>query len=100
MKNFKCPKCKNSISLKELFCFKRNHQTICSNCKAILSPKKIKSFNWGFGIGFSAVVIPAQIVLFYFNDFLMAAYVGLLGSIIGILFVSLYTYLTTAFEEI
>ena len=100
MKNFKCPRCNNSISIKELFRFKRKNQTKCDNCNTILKPIKIKSWNWGFVIGLLSVAIPAKIILFYYNDFLLAAFVGLLGGILGIFFVALHTYLSAEFEEI
>lgn len=100
MKYFKCPRCKNSISLKELFRFNKNHQTICNNCNTVLNPAKIKSWNWAFVIGLLSVVIPAKIILYYYNDFLMAAFVGLLGGVFGILFVAIHAYFTTKFEEL
>ena len=54
MEKFKCPNCKNKIPFNEVFQFKKGHQTICSNCNTSLRPKKVKSWNWGFFIGFLA----------------------------------------------
>jgi len=99
MKNFSYPNCKSPISIKELFQFKKNHQTVCNNCKTILKPKNIKSWNWGFVVGFLAVTIHAQIILYFYDNFFIAAVISICFGSIAILFVALHTYLTAEFEE-
>lgn len=99
MNKFKCPKCDRPIPIKELFNFNKKHQTVCNNCKITMKPKNIKSWNWGFIIGFATFVIPAKISLLYNDNYLMAAIIGFAGGTIGIISVALYTYLTTEFEE-
>ncbi|MBK7104146.1 MAG: hypothetical protein IPH62_02545 [Ignavibacteriae bacterium] len=64
-----------------------------------MKPKNIKSWNWGFGIGFLSVVIPATIILHFYDNFLIAALLSICFGSIAVLFVVLHTYLTTEFEE-
>ncbi|MBK8945315.1 MAG: hypothetical protein IPM32_08610 [Ignavibacteriae bacterium] len=99
MKNFSCPNCKSPISIKEIFRFRKNHQTNCNNCKTILKPKNIKSWNWGFGIGLLSVVIPATIILHFYDNFLIAAIISICSAVIAISLVALYTYLSVEFEK-
>jgi CXXC-20-CXXC protein len=100
MNNFKCPNCNNKIPFNEVFQFKKGHQTVCNHCNTTLKPKKIKSWNWGFLIGFLAVVIPAKLYLNYHKNFLIAASIGIVFGAIAILLIAYYTYKTTEFEEV
>lgn len=100
MKKFKCSKCKNSIPFKEVFKLKRNHQTICYSCNSLLRPKKTKSWNWGFFIGFLAVIVPAKIYLNFDKNIFIAVSIGIFFGIISILSIALYVYTTTEFEEV
>ncbi|GGE23097.1 hypothetical protein [Psychroflexus salis] len=97
---FLCPKCKTKVPFKETFNFKKNHITKCSNCGAELTPKNVKSWNFGFFIGFIGVVIPAYTILHLYKSFLLAVFVGIVTGAIAILGIAYYTYLTTEFKEI
>lgn len=97
---FLCPKCKTKVPFKETFNFKKNHITKCSNCGAELTPKNVKSWNFGFFIGFIGVVIPAYTILHLYKNFLLAVFVGIVTGAIAILGIAYYTYLTTEFKEI
>ena len=83
----------------EVFKFKVNHVTLCSNCDLSIVPKNIKSWNSGFLVGFVSVVIPAFLILRYYNNFPVAIIVGAVAGSMGIFSMALYTYLTTEFEE-
>ena len=98
-KKFSCPRCKAKVSFKELFNFKKGHITKCSNCGAELIPKNVKSFNFGFFIGFPSVVIPAYTILLLYKNLFFAVLVGIVTGAIAILGVAYYTYLTTEFKE-
>lgn len=99
-KNFSCPKCQTKIPFSEVFNFKKDHITKCTNCNSELAPKNSKSWNFGFFIGFLGVVIPAYAILHFYNSFFAAALVGLITGVLAIISVALYTYLTTKFKEI
>ena len=100
MENFKCSNCNNKIPFKEVFQFKKGHQTICNNCNTTLRPKKVTSWNWGFFIGLLAVVVPAKLYLNDHKNFFIAASIGIVFGTIAILLIAFYTYKTTEFEEV
>ena len=96
---FSCPKCQTKVPFMEVFKFKTNHLTTCSKCGLGIVPKNIKSWNFGFFVGFISVVIPAFLILRYYNNFPIAMVVGVVTGSVGIFSMALYTYLTTEFEE-
>lgn len=100
MEKFSCPNCKAKISFKELFVFKRDHQTICEKCNTTLKPRNIKSFNFGAIIGFVVSGVPAQIYLHITNDIIGAMTLAACLGILSIMSMALYTYKTTEFEEV
>ena len=100
MEKFSCPNCKTKVSLKELFVFKRDHQTICKKCHTTLKHRNIKSFNFGAIIGFVVSGVPAQIYLHITNDITGALTIGACLGILSIMSMALYTYKTTEFEEV
>lgn len=100
IKNYQCPKCKKKIPLDiRVLIFNRNLETICKNCGEQLKAKKPIKWNVGFLIGFISFGIPAQLILFFKRDFLLAASVGLLSATILIVLFILYIYKTTEFIE-
>ena len=100
MGKFRCPNCGSKIPMKELLNFKKSHQTKCERCQANLKPKKIKSWNFGFGLGFLAVAVPVKIYWYYNRDFLVGMFLGLFCGILFITLFILYLYKVTEFEEI
>lgn len=100
MEKFICVNCKKKVPFKEIFKFKKGQQTICPNCFTVLKPKNIKSWNWGFAIGFAAFVVPYKMYLKYHNNFFVAASVGTLFAVIAVFIIALYTYKTVEFEEL
>ena len=79
------PKFKTKVPFMEVIKFKTNHVTICSSCGLGIVPKNIKSWNFGFLVGFVSVVIPAFLILRYYNNFPFAMIVGIMTGSIGIL---------------
>ena len=98
--NFSCPKCGQKISIKELFNFKKGHETICPRCNEYLMPEKSKSWNWGFFIGFISVIIPGKICLYFFDSFILLMLTGLLIGSIAIICIAYFVYKTTIFKSV
>lgn len=96
---FLCPKCKSKVPFKETFNVKKDHIIKCSNCGAELTPKNVKSWNFGFFIGFISVVIPAYTILHLYKNFLLAVLVGIVTGAIAILGIASYTYFTTELKN-
>ena len=99
MENFTCPICGNKIPFNEVFKFKKDHQTKCFQCNTNLKPKNVKSWNWGFFMGFLAVIIPARIFFIYHKNFFIGASIGIVCGMIAIFLIAYYTYKTTDFEK-
>jgi len=97
-KKFTCPVCDTKITWKELFIFKKNHVTFCTKCKSHLKPKNPKSFQWGFALGFLGCIIPGYISIYIYHDF-RSLLVGLISSILSIIIVVVYLFLTIEFIE-
>lgn len=96
---FSCPKCKTKVPFMEVFKFKTSHVTTCSHCDLGIVPKNIKSWNFGFFVGFVSVVIPAFLILRYYNNFPLAMLIGVGTGLLGIFSMALYTYIRTEFKE-
>ncbi len=99
MEKFTCPNCKQKISFKEAFAFKRNRDFFCEKCSARLKPKYMKSFNFGVIIGFISVVLPAQFFLFFERNLLCALAIGVCTGTLAFLSIVYHTYKTTEFKE-
>ena len=97
--NFLCDKCNTKVSFWETLKIKQDHATICVSCGTSLYPVNIKSFNWGFGIGFIALALPGKIVLWYTDDFFKALTLGLICGVIAVFCIAFYTYKTTKFKS-
>ena len=65
-----------------------------------LKPENTKSWNWGFFIGFIGTVVPFQLSIFYFENFLIAVFIGIICAMISIFAVAFFTYSRTSFELI
>lgn len=100
MEKFSCPNCKTKVSFKELFVFKRDHQTLCKKCNTTLKPRNIKSFNFGVIIGIVVSGVHAQLYLHFKKDIFGALTICACLGVISILLIALYTYKTTEFEEV
>ncbi len=98
MEKFICPNCRTKVSYKELFIFKKNHQTICKKCYANLKPQKTLSFNTTFIMGLIVTVVPGYILMSYNLPVWIIFGIPFMLAILTILGVALYTYKTTEFE--
>ncbi|CAM3861001.1 hypothetical protein AQAU111925_10065 [Aquirufa aurantiipilula] len=96
---FTCDNCHNKISFWETFKTNKNSKTICNFCNTELHPIKTISFNWSFFIGFISTVIPAEIVLKYYNSVPIAFFVALCGGILSVLGIAFYTYKSTELKS-
>src|SRR5690606_4084061 len=97
---FTCPVCSNKLPFKEVFRFNKGHVLQCPVCDSKLRPVHIKSWNFGFVVGFLGVVVHALLVKHYWDSFMLAALIGLTTGGFTIMAVASFTYLNTDFEEI
>lgn len=93
--NFSCDRCGAKLSYKELLKFNKNSPTNCKSCQTTLYPIKTLPFNWAFLIGFVSTVMPAEIIFNTTNSLTSAFAVALIGGILAILGIAIYTYLST-----
>lgn len=98
--NFRCDVCYNKISFWETLQLKKNHITICDTCGAKLYPIKVKSFDWGFIIGFGVIVVSGEIVYRLTGNLTKTFSLAFICSIIAISGVAFNTYKTTRFKSI
>lgn len=98
MKHFICPRCYASQELKHLYFMSMNSTWRCPRCNILLKPKNLTGMsNY---IGMVIVVIPANILLFFFKlSFLKTITIVCILGIFFYLFSLLYFYKTTIFEE-
>jgi hypothetical protein len=97
--NFSCDRCSAKLSYKELFKINKNSTTICESCHTRLYPVKTIPFNWTFFIGFVSTVVPAEIIFNTTNNQTQAFTFALVGGILAILGIAIYTYQSTEFRS-
>lgn len=97
--NFSCDKCNQKVPFWETLKIDKNHVTICHKCGTKLYPIRTKSFNWGFFVGFLAVVIPGEITYRLTQSLGYTLIVALSHTITAVFGVALYTYKTTSFTS-
>jgi DNA-directed RNA polymerase subunit RPC12/RpoP len=93
---FKCPHCKKKLHFFFVVKIKSDHEFECQYCGKSMVPVSSKSFAWGYGIGFFAFVIPAQILLYFNHDFLFAFFVTMVSGLLSVSLIGLYVYMTTS----
>ena len=74
---------------------KNDHEFDCPSCGESLVPEKTKSFTWGYIIGFLAFVVPAQIMLYLYDDIVLAMLAGTACGMTAIFTIALYVYSNT-----
>ena len=90
------PALQKEITLLFLVKIKSDHEFECQYCGKSMVPVSSKSFAWGYGIGFFAFVIPAQILLCLNHDFLFAFFVAMTSGLLSVSLIGLYVYTTTS----
>jgi hypothetical protein len=93
---FECPHCKMKSPFFFVTKIKTDHAFDCLNSGEKIVPESSKSFAWGYGIGFFAFVIPAQILLYFNHDFLFAFFVAMVSGLLSVFLIGLYVYTTTS----
>jgi|SRR5690554_6542356 len=93
--SFQCPNCGTKLPFSFVVKIKNDHEFDCPNCGAALVPEKTKPFLWGYVIGFLAFVVPAQVLLYQYDDIALAFSVSAVCTLVAILFVALYVYSNT-----
>lgn len=96
---FTCPVCSNKLPFREVFRFNKGHVLQCPDCDSKLRPANVKSWNFGFVIGFLGFVVPAELVRYHWDSVMLAALIGVTTGGFAILTVALFTYLNTDFIE-
>ena len=93
---FECPHCKMELPFFFVIKIKSDHEFECQHCARSMVPESSKSFAWGYGIGFFACVIPAQILLYLNHDFLLTFSVAMVSGLLSVFLIGLYVYTTTS----
>lgn len=93
---FECPHCKKKLPFLFVVKIKSDHEFESQYCGKSMVPVSSKSFAWGYGIGFFAFVIPAQILLYFNHDFLFAFFVAMTSGLLSVSLIGLYVYTTTS----
>jgi predicted RNA-binding Zn-ribbon protein involved in translation (DUF1610 family) len=93
---FECPHCKKKLPFFFVIKIKSEHEFECQHCGKSMVPVSSKSFAWGYGIGFFAFVIPAQILLYLNHDFLFAFSVAMMSGLLSVFLIGLYVFTTTS----
>lgn len=92
---FQCPHCKKKLPFFFVVKIKSDHEFECPNCGNTIVPESTKSFVWGYVLGFLSFVVPAQLLLYLYNDFLLAFMVSIMSALTVIFFIALYVYSNT-----
>jgi len=98
MKNAKCPYCDSKFSIWMQLRMMLKTSFLCYSCNRKILIKYSRSFNWGYWFGFIGFVLPSFSVLFVTGSFVYAFTAGLIGALLGGLFVVCHTYITSHFE--
>jgi DNA-directed RNA polymerase subunit RPC12/RpoP len=93
--NFVCPHCHTKLPFSYVARIKNDHEFDCPNCGETLVPQKVKSFLWGYVVGFFAMALPGQVMLYLYDDFLLALTVGALCFAVVLIAFCLYLYTNT-----
>jgi predicted RNA-binding Zn-ribbon protein involved in translation (DUF1610 family) len=93
---FECPHCKKKLPFFFVIKIKSEHEFECQHCGKSMVPVSSESFAWGYGIGFFAFVIPAQILLYLNHDFLFAFSVAMMSGLLSVFLIGLYVFTTTS----
>jgi hypothetical protein len=101
--HFSCPRCQTRQPLSFIFKNLKNNTFICSECnselKPILNNWVYKQWVYTPILGFSSVVIPANIALYYFKkSFLFSITLALLSGLFVWFIYLLFVYKTTKFK--
>ena len=92
---FECPHCKMKLPFFFVIKIKTDHEFDCLYCGEKMVPERSKSFTWGYVIGFLSFVLPAQILRYLNQDFVVVFLVALLFGLVSVFFVASYVYTTT-----
>ncbi len=92
---FECPHCKKKLPFFFVVIIKSGHAFECQNCGKTIIPESTKSFTWGYVFGFLGFIIPAKILLYFYNDFLFAFLAGLMSGLTVVFFIALFIYSNT-----
>jgi hypothetical protein len=90
-----CPYCKKKLPFSYVIKIKNDHSFECPNCCEIISPETTKSFTSGYILGFLGFIIPAKVLLYFYDGFFFAFLGGLMSGITVIFLISLYVYYNT-----
>ena len=97
--SFTCPYCEKKLSFRVILKGKKDHSFECLLCGEAVVPQKIKSFSWGYIIGFMSFALPQQIVFYLHQDNVLAFLIGFLHAVTTFVLVSLYFYFNTKFSK-
>lgn len=99
-RKYSCPKCTTKIPFENIFVFKGSQITVCKNCNAELEPIYKMSWKWGYFIGSLSVVLPAELILYFYDDIYLAFFTAFFSASTAIICIVIHTYITTEFKRI
>lgn len=97
--SFQCPHCWRKLPFSFVVKIKNDHEFECPNCREMLVPEKTKSFLWGYVLGFLSFVVPAQVLLYLYDDITLAFSVSAVCAMVAILLIALYVYSNTSLTK-
>jgi predicted RNA-binding Zn-ribbon protein involved in translation (DUF1610 family) len=97
--SFQCPHCRTKLPFFFVAKIKNDHEFECPNCGETLVPEKTKSFLWGYVLGFLAFVVPGQILLYLYDDFVLAFMASTICALTAIFLIAVYIYSNTSLNK-
>ena len=93
-----CPRCGYKFSVLEISHVNKLHPFICPNCGNKLHPVNLKSWVFGYILGFITTGVPAKLYLYFEHDIVIALAIGLVCGSTAIFVFAIYINKTTFFE--
>lgn len=92
---FQCPHCKSKLPFLFVVKIKNGHEFECPSCGETIMPEQTKSFLWGYVLGFLSFVVPAQVIIYMYDNIVLAFMVSTMSALTVIFLIALYVYSNT-----